>query len=66
MERSEQTSTLVEPTDFEDIMRLASWDRQREDSEIDNFLTQRERELERNEARARRVFGVLLPQVSQE
>lgn len=63
---SEQQGALVEPTTFEDIMNLASWDRKRDDEEINDFLDVRERELEKNEARARRVFSVLLPQVSQE
>jgi hypothetical protein len=63
---NEQQGTLVEPTTFEDIMNLASWDRPRDDEEISDFLDVRERELEKNEARARRLFSGLLPQVSQE
>lgn len=66
MEDGERSDNPVESITFEDIMKLASWERQRDDKEIDNFIEMRERELERNEARSRRLFSGLLPQVSQE
>ncbi len=63
---NEQSGTFVQPVTFEDVMNLASWDRRRDDEEIDDFLDQRERDLERNEAKTRRIFNLLTTEASQE
>jgi hypothetical protein len=46
----ESSSSQIEPVTLSEVLELATWDRQRSDSEIENFISRREAAV------ARQVF----------